>query len=256
MSEMLEVAKKAANEAGEVVLKLRDNLKVKTKSNDSDVLTQADLASEKIILATLKSSFPKYNYLSEEMGKEDNKSEFTWVIDPIDGTLSYVAGLPFFGISIGLLKRKEPYLGVINLPALNSIYWAEEGKGSYLNGKRIKVSTLGEISKSIVIFDYHFAGTRQKDINKILVKLVDKVRYTPTFACSVVSLAYVAQGICHANIHTAFPWDFVAGTAIITEAGGKVTDFEGKAIDWSRSLIDLLASNGILHDQILTLIKP
>src|SRR3989344_8884472 len=142
MSEMLEVAKKAANEAGEVVLKLRDNLKVKTKSNDSDVLTQADLASEKIILATLKSSFPKYNYLSEEVGKEDNKSEYTWVIDPIDGTLSYASGLPFFGISIGLLKNNKPFIGVINLPALKSLYWAENGKGAFLNGKRIKVSSV------------------------------------------------------------------------------------------------------------------
>ena len=252
---MIEVAKEAAIKAGEAVLKLRNKVKVKLKSNESDIVTQADLASEELILNTLKSSFPNYNYVSEEIGKENNNSDFTWVIDPIDGTLCYAGGLPFYGISIGLLKDNKPHLGVINLPAFNSIYWAEEGKGAYFNGKRIKVSTLRDVSKSIVIFDYHFAGTRQKDINKILIKLVDKVRYTPTFACSVVSLTYVAQGICHANIHTAFPWDFAAGAAIITEAGGKVTDFEGKIIDWFKNSIDMVASNSYLHKKILELIK-
>jgi len=81
------------------------------------------------------------------------------------------------------------------------------------------------------------------------------VRYPPTFACYLVSLAYVAQGICHGNIHSAYPWDFLAGAAIIEEAGGRVTDYQGKAIDWSKKSIDLLATNGSLHKEILSIIK-
>ncbi|KKQ98236.1 MAG: Myo-inositol-monophosphatase [Candidatus Woesebacteria bacterium GW2011_GWB1_39_12] len=255
MSEMLEVAKRAGLEAGKIALELRDKLKIKLKSNQSDIVTQADLASEKVIFSILKASFPMHNYISEEAGKKDNNSEYTWVIDPIDGTLPYAAGLPFFGISIGLLKNNKPFIGVINLPALKSLYWAENGKGAFLNGKRIKVSSVQDLSKAIVLFDYHYAGRRVADIKKILLKIVDKIRYPPTFASSVVSLAYVASGICHGDIHTAFPWDFVAGAAIIEEAGGKVTDYKGGDIDWSKDSIDLLASNGKIHDEILSLIR-
>ena len=252
---MLEVAKEAAIKAGKVAMNLRNTLRVKTKSNQSDIVTQADLASEKIILSTLKAHFPKHSFISEEIGKEENNSEYTWVIDPIDGTLSYSVGLPFFGISIGLLKNTRPYLGVINLPAFKSLYWAERGRGAYLNGDKISVSSTVDVSKSIVIYDYHFAGARTKGIKDILLKIADSVRYPPTFSCSVVSLVYVAQGLCQANIHSAFPWDFVAGAAIIEEAGGKTTDYKGRPIDWSKDSIDLLATNGKIHKKILKLIR-
>jgi len=253
---MIEVAKKAAIEAGKAILSLRKGrLRIKTKSNASDIVTQADLESDKIISKILKTSFPNHGFISEETANDASLSDYTWIIDPLDGTLGYAAGLPFFGISIGLIRDNKPYLGVINLPDFGSLYWAEKGKGSYLNGKKIKVDSLKDLSRAIISFDYHFAGGRRKEIQRILIKIADKVRYPPTFACSVVSLAYIAQGICHGNIHSAYPWDFAAGAAIIEEAGGKVTNYQGKTIDWSEKSIDLLATNGKLHNSILSLIK-
>jgi myo-inositol-1(or 4)-monophosphatase len=253
---MLEIAKRAAVEAGKAILFLRKGqLKERIKSNASDIVTEADIVSDRIIDKILKRSFPTHSFISEETVNEGKFSQYTWIIDPLDGTLGYAGGLPFYGVSIGLVKNNKPYLGVINLPAFGSLYWAEKGKGAYLNGKKIKVAPLTDLSRAIISFDYHFAGGRKKDIQRILIKIADKVRYPPTFACSVVSLAYVAQGICHGNIHSAYPWDFLAGAAIIEEAGGRVTDYQGKAIDWSKKSIDLLATNGSLHKEILSIIK-
>lgn len=253
---MIEVAKKAAVEAGKIALSLRDKQHtVKEKTNLSDITTEADIAAEKEILKILKSSFPGHSYLSEEIGAENNGSDFQWIIDPIDGTLAYFSGLPTFGVSIGLLKKGEPYLGVINLPALDNLCWAEKGKGAFLNNKKIETSDKKDLDRSIVGFAFGFAGTRVKETKKLLIPLVDKVRYPPISACTAVGLVYVAQGIYDAFIHSAYPWDFVAGAVIIKEAGGKMTDYEGKSIDWSKDWIDFFASNGHLHNKILSLIK-
>jgi len=253
---MIEVAKKAAIEAGKIVLSLRDKQHtVKEKTNLSDITTEADIAAEKEILKILKTSFPNHSYLSEEIGAENNGSDFQWIIDPIDGTLAYFSGLPTFGISIGLLKKGEPCLGVINLPVLDNLCWAEKDKGAFLNNKKIETSDKKDLDRSIVGFDFAFAGTRAKEAKKLLIPLVDEVGYPPIFACTAVGLVYVAQGIYDAYIHSAYPWDFVAGAAIIEEAGGKVTDYEGKPIDWSKDWIDFFASNSHLHNKILSLIK-
>lgn len=253
---MIEVAKKAAIEAGEIALSLRNKQHtVKEKTNLSDIATEADVAAEKEILKRLKSSFPDHNYLSEEIGAEDNGSDFQWVIDPIDGTLAYFSGLPMFGVSIGLLKKGKPYLGVINLPALGDLCWAEKGKGAFLNNKKIETTDEKDLARSIVGFDFAFAGTRVKETKKLLMPLIDKIGYPPILACTAVGLVYLAQGIYSAYIHSAYPWDFAAGAAIIEEAGGKVTDYGGKPIDWSKDWIDFFASNGHLHNKILSLIK-
>ncbi len=253
---MIEVAKDVVVEAGEKILSLRgDELAIKNKGRVGDIVTEADIASEKIIINRLKAEFPKHNFLSEELGKIDNRSEYTWVIDPLDGTIPFSLGLENFGISVGLLRDKVPILGVINLPALKSLYWAEKKKGAYLNGEKIKVSISKELSKSIVGFDLAYAETRKQEINKLIFPIADKVRFATIMGCTVVRVCYVAGGVYEAYLHSAHPWDFVAGAVIIEEAGGKVTNYQGKPIDWSKGWIDFFASNGHLHKKILSLIK-
>jgi len=253
---MLETAKKAAILAGRKILSLRKRgLTFNNKKRLGDFVTDADVASEQIILREIRSRFPNHNFISEEVGKIDNHSEYTWVIDPIDGTIPFSSGMPSFGISIGLIKEGKPYFGVINLPALNSLFWAERNKGAYLNGGRITVTKGKELLKSVIGFEFGYVGTRNVEMQKLLKPIIDKVRYTPVLGSTVVGLSYVANGNLDAYIHSAHPWDYAAGVVIVEEAGGKVTDYEGRPIDWSKDWIDVFASNGVIHEEILSLIK-
>ncbi len=252
---MIEVAKKAAIKAGEITLSLRGKrLAIKSKERVGDFTTEVDLSSEREILRILRTSFPKHNFKSEEMGEIDNGSDYWWIIDPLDGTIPFSSGLPTYGVSIGLLKDGEPVLGVINLPALDSLFWAEKDKGVYLNGEKVKVSDKKDLTKSVVGFDLEHMGGRKKELQKLVEPITDKVRYTPILGCSVAGSVYVASCVYDAYLHSAYPWDFAAGAVIVKEAGGKVTDYEGRPIDWSKDWIDFFASNGHLHNKILSLI--
>jgi myo-inositol-1(or 4)-monophosphatase len=253
---MIDIAKKAAIEAGKEILSLRNkNLKIRKKGNDGDFATEADDSAEKIILEILKKDFPDFNYLSEESGKENNGSEYTWVIDPLDGTMSFSSGLDNFGVSIGLLKGYKPYLGVVNLPVSEELYWAVEGSGAYLNGEEIKVNDVSSLKDAVVGFDLAHQGQRKDEIEKVIAKFVDEVRYPPNYGATVTGLCYVAKGTFGGYMHSAYPWDFAAGSKIVEEAGGKVTDFAGEQVDWRKEWVDVVATNGKIHTEILKVIK-
>ncbi len=255
---MIEIAKRAALEAGRIALKRRfARHSIERKGSADNFATESDFLCQQKILEILQSKFSKHNYRSEEKGggNINNGSEFTWVIDPIDGTGPYFSGLPTFGISVGLLKGGKPFLGVLNFPALDSIYWAEEGRGAFLNRERIRVIQERDLRKVMVGFDLGWMGEREEEIRGLILPLADRVRYTPILGCTIAGLAYVAQGVYGAYLHWAYPWDFAAGAAIIGEAGGKITDYEGREIDWTKDDISVLASNGLIHDEIIKLIK-
>ena len=253
---MLEVAKKATVLAGRKIVSLRKKgLTFKSKKRLGDIATDADITSEKIILALLQKHFPNHNFISEEAGKTDSGSEYTWLIDPLDGTIPYSSGLPIFGVSIGLLRNFQPQLGVVIMPDSGRLFWAERGKGAYMNGDRIAVSLEKDLINCVVGFDVPYIGTRSDAINRRLLHLADKVRYPTMLGCASAGAVFVASGILDAYLHSAHPWDYAAGALIVSEAGGRVTDYRGNNIDWSKDWIDLFASNGKIHDEILSLIK-
>lgn len=251
---MIEVAKEAAIKAGKIVVAYRGGKhSIERKGTADNIATEADVASQTKILHILQSSFPKHNFLAEEKGARiDNGSEYTWVIDPLDGTGPYFSGLPTFGVSIGLLKGKKPVLGVLNFPVLGNLYWAARGKGAYRNGKRITVSKEKRLEKVMVGYDFAWMDMRDKELDTLLRSLVSKVRYTPMLGCTIAGVSYVAEGAYGAYIHWAYSWDYVAGVAILEEAGGKVTDEKGDKIDWLKETMTVVASNGYLHKKILS----
>jgi len=254
---MLEVAKKVSLEAGKASLAFRKRgVGIERKAGVDNIVTEADKASESLILKTLRKNFPDHAILSEEMGRNNKTSEYCWVIDPIDGTIPYSAGLPTYGISIGLLKEGRPHLAVINLPALGELYWGEAGKGSFLNGKRISVSTKDNFEEALVGFELGWMKGRKHVLEDLIKPIALKIRYTPVLGCTVAALSYVAQGILDGYIHRSSSWDFVAGAALIQEAGGKITDHLGRKIEnWFSDDISLLVSNGLIHKDILRNIK-
>lgn len=256
-SKFLKVAKEATLEAGRVISKYSGQVgKLIFKNDDtSDFATKADVEAEKIIVKILSSHFPAHNILAEEESEFKKGSEYTWAIDPIDGTISYVAGIPNFTVSIGLLENDQPILGVIYHIAAEDLYYAEKNNGAFLNGKKITVNRKDELAKSVASFDFGHKKSRQEKFNTYISPLLNKVGYVYSLGSGALELAYTAAGILEVLIQTGGVWDVLAGTVIIREAGGKVTDLEGNEPNWSKEQITVVASNGLIHDQILEALK-
>lgn len=223
------------------------NHEVNVKEGKS-LVSALDLESERIIIEEIKKKFPEHNIVSEESQPEDNKSDYTWYIDPIDGTSNYLKGLDMFGVSIGMSYKGEMVLGVIYMPATNTLYVAEKGKGSYKNGKPIKVSDATDLVHAMIVLDSSFDGRpREMKIRKNLEKVVFSDRM---FGCAVYTLTHIAEGKMDASyVYSTKPWDVAAGFILIEEAGGNITSPEGKP--WTIKNQDFVVSNGKLHKQLL-----
>lgn len=253
----LKVAKQAALEAGEVIQKYsgKDEHKNVKNEDPTDYVTKADLEAEKIIVKIITSNFPDHNLIGEEKANINKNSKFTWVVDPLDGTISFGSGIPYFSISIGLLKEGKPILGVIYNVSFNKLYWAQIGQGAYLNGKAIQVSKKKSLTESVGVLDFGHNVKRQYKLDLYVNKLITKIGYIYSFGSAVTASAMVAEGILDINVNYGFLWDFMAGAVIVREAGGKVTDFAGNEPDWTKERLNFVASNGLIHDQILEALK-
>lgn len=254
-SKFLTVAKEAATEAGKVVKKYyQSELKLHNKGYFTNFATQADLESEKKVIEIIKANFPEHNIIAEESGRVDNGSEYSWAIDPIDGTIPFTDGIPFFGVSIGLLKNNKPFVGVINMVGSDELFWAEEGKGAFKNGKQIQVrkeDNLGNVTFALEMGH----NERQMRLEKHFKPIVEKVRMVYVMGSSVMSHVLVAQGHLDGLFIRAYVWDFAAGAILVQEAGGKVTDPRGDEVDFTQKQIHIIATNGLIHDQIIELYR-
>lgn len=255
--QFLDVAKQAALEAGKIIQKYSGkNLKRNVKFGDaSDFATIADTEAEKIIISLLSKNFPGHNIVTEEQENIEKGSEYSWVIDPLDGTFSYFRGIPQFCVSIGLIRKGMPILGVIYHVSNNDLFWASDGKGAYLNNRKIQVSELINLKESAVYLDFGHYAKRMSKFELYIKLLMYKVGTIYSLGSASLGLTWVGRGILDAYIIQAWLWDFVAGTVIVREAGGEVTDFEGKEPDWSKERLEIVASNGLIHQAILDLLK-
>jgi len=242
------VAIDSAKEAGKVLLaSFSKKYKVMTKAG-KEIVTSADLASEKIIISNIKKNFPDHRILSEEEGRVKGSSDYLWVVDPLDGTTNFSMRNPLFSISIALFCGKDPILGLVYVPFLGDLYYAERGGGATLNGKKIKVSSEKKLSNSFFAICH---GNSSKDIKKsvgIYSKLKGKTRDIRKFGSAAIECAWVASGNIEGFIAPGVkPWDVAAGALIVREAGGAVTDLDGSA--W------ILDSEGIVASGKLSTAK-
>ncbi len=241
----------AASKLGamEVMKRFRKRYSVRYKERD-DVVTEADLASEKAITRFLLKKFPSHSINSEEAGKTANSSDYCWYLDPIDGTNNFFTGLPLFGVSVGLYKDKEPLAGALCFPTLNEVYWAEKGKGAYCNGKRIHVSKRSKLHEALVLLDdpYDIRVFKGKE------EVTKKIFHMRVAGAAIFSYAMVARGAADVCMHV---WikkhDVAAGALIVQEAGGMNTAFSGKK--WSLDSGSIICSNGLMHPKFLSLLK-
>lgn len=255
--QLLKVAKEAALEAGKIISSYSGKVHHKNIKHEdgSDFATEADLHAEKTIVSIISKVFPEHNIIAEENEKVNRGSEYTWVIDPLDGTFSFSIGMPYFAVSIGLLKDKEPVLGVVYQVMTNDLYTAVKGEGAFLNGEKINVSQRDRLEDAAVTLDVGHRGKRQHKLDLYVNKFINRIGMPYSIGSAVSTLTHIGKGIFDAVINEAYLWDFVAGTVIVREAGGKVTDFEGNEPDWSKERLNIVASNGLLHNQILKELK-
>ena len=257
IEKLLEVAKEAAYEAGEIQLSYLGKAKeIAYKSCMSDLVTVADKQSEEKIISIIKTYFPNHDILAEETGshKEQN-SEYLWVIDPLDGTTNFAHNFPHFAVSIGLVKNGKIILGVVFDPNKNELFWAAEGNGAFLNSNEIKVSTISKLSESLVATGFAPAKKEALEENlEYFKQFMFKTQAVRRPGAASLDICYVACGRLDGFWEMKLsPWDVAAGTCIAREAGGLVTNFYSDDFDiYTRNII---ASNGILHPQMKNIIE-
>ena len=245
------IAAKAAKQAGRMLTGRFGKIKRIKAKGDRDLVTDIDLAAERIIKNQIIRKFPQDSILSEENSREQ-KSDFKWIIDPMDGTHNYIHNINIFGVSIALAYKDRVVVGVIYMPQEDELYVAQKKMGTYLNGKRIWVSQR-RIKETTLIFDSSIRYQEDRML-KDLRKLADEVFNVRMFGSTVRGLTYVAEGKADAEVeYNDKLWDFAAGLLLIEEAGGRVSDLTGRK--WNIKTRGYIASNGRIHNQILKLIK-
>lgn len=255
MTTYKKIAVLAAKEAG---LVLKRNLGQKRKIGYKGVVnlvTEMDLYAEKIITSYIKKHFPKHNILAEEEMNLEGDSSFRWIIDPLDGTTNYAHGYPIFCISIALQKGEKIILGVVYDPMRDELFLAEEGKGAKLNGQRIQVSSTPKLSQALLATGFPY-DLRESDKNNFdhFRNFGLRVQAVRRAGSAALDLCYVAAGRFDGFWEMKLgPWDFAAGSLIVKEAGGKVTDFNGQPL--SLFSPHVLASNGKIHKEMMAIIK-
>jgi len=233
------------------------------KESQSSIVTKADIESEKKIIEIISEKFPGHNTLGEETGFQQRNSEFTWVIDPLDGTSNFAAGLPWFGVIICVLKNSFPVMAGCFLPVQNETYFAEKGKGATRNGEKITVSTETELKNILAAYSLDYSdelGKTEREA-KVIQHLVSKIRNLRSTNC-LMDLCYTADGKLGACMNqTTKIWDIAAPGLIIEEAGGKVTDINGNPFDFSLNETNynrnftIIGSNKLLHSELLKIMN-
>ncbi len=240
--------------AGLAIIKDYNDLDMKSVKLKSarDLVTGADLKSEKIILDKIKASFPDHQILSEESGRSGKKSDYLWIIDPLDGTTNFFMHNPLWSVSIGLAYKGKMIMGAVYAPMQKELYHAVLGQGAYLNNKKITVNN--DPIKSLNAFCH---GREIKNIQRMVKYFAYQKEHSldcRQIGSAAIETAYVAAGrLSSILIPGAWPWDVAAGTILIREAGGKVTDFNGR--EWNHAERDYLGASQKSHKKILKIIK-
>ena len=215
-----------------------------SRKGPGDFVSNADLMAEKNLIAYLKEARPDYAFISEECGelKAEHNSRMKWVIDPIDGTTNFLHAIPVFSLSVALLDGNEVVAGVIYNPVTNELYYAEKGQGAFLmtpsGNKRLRVSGRSKIDYALLCANA-FGSPKTRDV---IVRFSEKVASTRFNGCTTLALAAVAAGQFDAYIACQFKlWDMAAGYLLIKEAGGYISDFDGK-----RDLFEMMKSQTIV----------
>ncbi len=256
MEQFKKTITEAAKAAGAVIQQYYQGIfKIESKDGINNLVTEVDQHSESVIIDIIKRDFPQHSIISEEVGELMQESEYQWIIDPIDGTVNFAHGIPICCVSIGLRHEGKMILGVVYNPLMNEFFFAERGKGAFLNDQRIKVSQKADFKTACLVtgFPYKWPETKEHPI-KVFERMILQGLPVRRLGSAAIDLCWVAcgrfDGFWEYYLNS---WDVAAGYLIVREAGGRISNFDGT--DTTIFDKETLATNGLIHEQMLQVIN-
>ncbi|MCA9051863.1 MAG: inositol monophosphatase [Planctomycetaceae bacterium] len=253
----LDVARDAADAAGRVLAAFyRKGVTIRTKEASVDLVSDADLMAERSCAQVIHQHFPDHSILAEEELKADVDTEHLWVVDPLDGTTNFAHQIPHFAVSIAYVHKGISQLGVIFNPIRQDWFIAERGRGAMHNGRPIRVSKQAALNEALIGTGFYYdrgeiMEATLASIGRLFRQQIHGIR---RFGTASLDLSAVASGQFGAYFeYQLSPWDFAAGKLLVEEAGGRVSTCSGEELPLQKSSV--LASNGLLHDQVLDLVR-
>ena len=252
IKDILQTGINAAESSGKILIKYFEKLNDTRQKNENirDLVTEVDIISEENIKSHILRDFPSHSILGEESGQKNQSSDYYWHIDPIDGTVNYSQRIPFCAVSLGVKFRNQVIVGVVFNPFTNELFYASKDGGAFLNGKSINVSSKESTKNSLFAAAFSSKTTVSKEQEySVFGEINDATLGVLRTGSAALNLAFVAcgrvDGCWSKNLHS---WDIVAGSLLVEEAGGKVTNLEGLDYNLESTLI---ASNGLIHEELL-----
>jgi len=255
MSHELETADAVARAAGKLLREQLGKMRLVRHKGPADLVTDLDQQAEELIASLLRGAFPTYGLVGEEGGEHFVSDNPRWLIDPIDGTVNYIRGYPFFSVSIALEREGEIAVGVVYNPILDELFVAEKGKGAALNRQPIQVSATAILDQSVLASGFPYdVWTSEADNSREWRRFLKRALSLRSDGSAALDLCHVAAGRIDGYWELELgPWDMAAGALIVQEAGGSVTQVNGDHFyPYKRNV---LASNGRLHAEMLAVLK-
>lgn len=252
----LRVALDAAREAGELIRsRLGSGVRIDLKGQ-INLVTEVDTACEDLLRRRLLGAFPDHRILGEEGGEQGEGSPCLWLVDPLDGTTNFAHGYPFFAVSLGLEIDGRIEVGVVHDPTRDETFWATRGGGAFLDGAPIRVTGEQVLDRALLVTGFPYDVRSFPDVHLDLFRsFMMTCRGLRRDGAAALDLCYLACGRFDGFYELGLaPWDLAAGSLIVHEAGGRLTDLRGRPLDVRRK--ELVASNGPLHEQMLEVIRP
>ncbi|SDO99110.1 myo-inositol-1(or 4)-monophosphatase [Ralstonia sp. 25mfcol4.1] len=262
MHPMLNIAVKAARKAGSIINRASidvDLVRVSRKQHN-DFVTEVDRAAEAAIIEVIRTAYPEHAILAEESGQSwaegDDQHEFTWVIDPLDGTTNFIHGFPQYAVSIGLLHKGVPSQAVVYDPTRDELFTASKGAGAFLNNRRIRVTRRDKLADCLIGTGFPFRDLEGMDeYLEIFALMTRSCAGLRRPGAAALDLAYVACGRLDGFFERGLkPWDMAAGMLLITEAGGLVGNYNGESRQMEQG--EVLAGNPKAFAQMVRLLSP
>ncbi len=251
------VAIEAARDAGQILREHYGRVQNIKFKGEVDLVTEVDEMSERLIVERIRHHFPDHQILGEESGTSESPASGSgcrWIIDPLDGTTNFAHGYPFFCVSIALEVDGETRLGVVYAPSFDELFTAERGRGAFLNGRRISVSSTDSLIRSLLATGFNYDRDLARANLKNWETLLFRTQAVRRDGAAALNLCFVAAGRFDGYWEIGLkPWDAAAGTLLVHEAGGNVTDFSGEA--HSLASRTLVSSNGKVHDSMLEVLS-
>ncbi|HEY0547764.1 MAG TPA: inositol monophosphatase family protein [Pyrinomonadaceae bacterium] len=254
---MLNFAIQTARDAGQILLERFGRAIQVTNKGDIDLVTEADVAAERLIVERIRSYYPRHAILAEESGEilhASGQSEWKWIVDPLDGTTNYAHGYPCFCVSIALERAGRLELGVIYDPTRDELFAAERGEGATLNGRSIRVTETEDLNRALLCTGFPYNVRERGDFARHFYNFIMHAQGVRRDGSAALDLAYVAcgrfDGFWEEGLN---PWDVAAGVLLIAEAGGRVSAYDGSPFDIYTPPI--LSSNGLVHEQMMRVLE-